>query len=643
MALEQLPKLSSQTTLIERIKYQLSVGVPFIFVSGAKGAGKTVISEQILSCIDDSYVTAYITCDSSMKIEKVRELLLRQLSPSSIFNNEDRLIGTVQRINFDDKKVLIVVDDVHNIPDSFLIELAEIYKVYYDSGLISVVITAEPKWAEIKAKSFRDAEISIIEMDVPELSKAESIYVLSYYLKLLNSPYAKDEDYKYKVIGNCNGTPSKIRELAENLSNEKSSVQLGDFGERIINKKENNTKGGFMSKKILSLVAVFIACISALVILAVSVFDKKPEVDFATNLTSTNSRAHQDYIIDEVIDKEAVKETQESNKDETLDVQSGTSTSNDEVKVAQELEKKDVDANAESKQSTVNEQVENTEIALINDEKSAVLENVDDVKAEDKKHEVEQTKVVTKLADTKTDSKVVVDTNASSKQEKSAQNNSKQVVDNKNQEIATTLELKKRDTDNLVEAKKDIAQEKKVEVKNEAKKAVEEVKKVVSENSQKVTNVATKVEEKTKSTETKLISPKKVAENKGQEVKNETKAKEQKVSKEVEVKKEEQKKATAVSTSVDKNSITSFEKLKDNYYSVQLCAVTKKSDAQRVLKKMPNNSYLLFRNSDKKYIVVHGEFSSMKKASQAIASFPEDIKKAKPWPKKIAKIKAEIK
>ena len=61
MALEQLPKLSSQTTLIERIKYQLSVGVPFIFVSGAKGSGKTVISEQILSCIDDSYVTAYIT------------------------------------------------------------------------------------------------------------------------------------------------------------------------------------------------------------------------------------------------------------------------------------------------------------------------------------------------------------------------------------------------------------------------------------------------------------------------------------------------------------------------------------------------------------------------------------------------------
>ena len=636
MALEQLPKLSSQTTLIERIKYQLSVGVPFIFVSGAKGAGKTVISEQILSCIDDSYVTAYITCDSSMKIEKVRELLLRQLSPSSIFNNEDRLIGTVQRINFDDKKVLIVVDDVHNIPDSFLIELAEIYKVYYDSGLISVVITAEPKWAEIKAKSFRDAEISIIEMDVPELSKAESIYVLSYYLKLLNSPYAKDEDYKYKVIGNCNGTPSKIRELAENLSNEKSAVQLGDFGERIINKKENNTKGGFMSKKILSLVAVFIACISALVILAVCVFDKKPEVDFATNLTSTNSRAHQDYIIDEVIDKEAVKETQESNKDETLDVQSETSTSNDEVKVAQELEKKDVDANAESKQSTVNEQVENTEIALINDEKSVVHENVDDVKAEDKKQEVEQTKDATKLADTKTDSKVVVDTNSSSKQEKSAQNNSKQVVDNKNQEIATTLELKKRDTDNLVEAKKDIAQEKKVEVKNEAKKAV-------SENSQKVTNVTTKVEEKTKFAETKLISSKKVAENKVQEVKNETKAKEQMVSKEVEVKKEEQKKATAVSASVDKNSTTSFEKLKDNYYSVQLCAVTKKSDAQRVLKKMPNNSYLLFRNSDKKYIVVHGEFSSMKKASQAIASFPEDIKKAKPWPKKIAKIKTEIK
>lgn len=641
MALEQLPKLSSQTTLIERIKYQLSVGVPFIFVSGTKGSGKTVISEQILSCIDDSYVTAYITCDNSMRLEKVRELLLRQLSPSSIFNNEDRLIGTVQRINFDDKRVLIVVDDVHNVPDSFLIELAEIYKIYYDSGLISVVITAEPKWAEIKAKSFRDAEISIIEMEVPELSKAESIYVLSYYLKLLNSPYAKDEDYKYKVIGSCNGTPSKIRQLAESLSNEKATVQLGDFGEREVNKKENDTKGGFMSKKILSLVAVFIACISVLIILSVCVFDKKPEVDFATKLTPAKAQVHQDQLIDEVIGKQDVEENQESHEAETLIVQTDSNISNDEVIEKQEIEKEIVVVNDDSKQLDVNEQSSNNEIALINDEKNVVFDNNEGVKTEDKKQVSEQTKDEVKLAVTKTDVKVA-DVKTDTEQATNNQKKSQQDVDKK-QEIATTLELKKIDADNIVEAKKDIVTEKKAEVKNDAKEIAEKVNTVVSEKTQKVANVTTKLDEKLKSDETKLTSQKTIAENKVQEVKNETKAKVQEVAKKVAVKKEEPKKAITDTPSVDENSLTSFEKLKDNHYSVQLCAVIKKSDAQRVLNKVPNNSYLLFRKSDKKYIVVHGEFSSMKKASQAIDSFPEDIKKAKPWPKKIVKIKAEIK
>ena len=85
MALEQLPMLPGQTTLVERVKYQLAVGSPFLFVTGDSGSGKTVFCEKLSSAIEEKYRCAFVPCNKKLTLRNLRELIFQQISPQTIF------------------------------------------------------------------------------------------------------------------------------------------------------------------------------------------------------------------------------------------------------------------------------------------------------------------------------------------------------------------------------------------------------------------------------------------------------------------------------------------------------------------------------------------------------------------------------
>ena len=220
MALEQLPQLTSQKSLVERIKYQISVGAPFIILKGSLGAGKTVICEQLISAVDDKFVKAYIPGAGNHDLTKCREILLNQISKTNKINANDKLIGTVQKINFNGKRVLIVIDDFDNVADRFISELADIYSTYAKEQLFSIVATvsSSSKLSQ-KVRQLNSLAIEPMEMQIKPISMQESILVMHYYGSQVGMRGLDDRSLKNsRELQAAKGNPGAIKSMIEGIS-----------------------------------------------------------------------------------------------------------------------------------------------------------------------------------------------------------------------------------------------------------------------------------------------------------------------------------------------------------------------------------------------------------------------------------------
>src|SRR5574344_513583 len=238
MALEQLPMLPGQTTLVERVRYQLAVGTPFLFLTGDSGSGKTVLCEKICSAVENDYLCAFVPCSEVPSLLKLRELLLQQLSPTTVFNAEDKLLGTVQRINFNTSKVVIVVDNIDKAPDSFLIELAEIYQTYKSQELFNIILTSATSWADARVRSLKEIGITPIEIEIPYLNNQDKLNELEYYLRQYGVKVS-DRDLVNipEIEKKC--SPEDVRKLAQKLTDKnKESAMNNDT--KSVEKKEKN-------------------------------------------------------------------------------------------------------------------------------------------------------------------------------------------------------------------------------------------------------------------------------------------------------------------------------------------------------------------------------------------------------------------
>ena len=220
MALEQLPQLTSQKSLVERIKYQISVGAPFIILKGSLGAGKTVICEQLISAVDDKFIKAYIPGAGNHDLTKCREILLNQIYKTNKINSNDKLIGTVQKINFNGKRVLIVIDDFDNVADRFISELADIYSTYAKEQIFSIVATvsSSSKLSQ-KVRQLNSLTIEPMEMQIKPISMQESILVMHYYGSQVGMRGLDDRSLKNsRELQAAKGNPGAIKSMIEGIS-----------------------------------------------------------------------------------------------------------------------------------------------------------------------------------------------------------------------------------------------------------------------------------------------------------------------------------------------------------------------------------------------------------------------------------------
>ena len=230
MTPQQLPSLASQTQLRQRLHHLLAISSPFIFLSGAVGSGRTLLCEQLLSMFESSWRVALLGCHSAPHLGRLRESLISQLVPMSVFNPDDPCADSLLRLlGREPSALLLVVDDADMAPDELVSELWDLYSI--NAALphphkISVLLCGHAAWCERSVRRLDGHAGPALELDIEPLPTDEQMALLEYclrragYYALLPNPAALADKLRQ-----CAGNPGQIVALAESIMSKKSILK----------------------------------------------------------------------------------------------------------------------------------------------------------------------------------------------------------------------------------------------------------------------------------------------------------------------------------------------------------------------------------------------------------------------------------
>lgn len=230
MTPQQLPSLASQTQLRQRLHHLLAISSPFIFLSGAVGSGRTLLCEQLLSMFESSWRVALLSCHSAPSLGRLRESLISQLVPMSVFNPDDPCADSLLRLlGREPSALLLVIDDADMAPDDLVSELWDLYSI--NAALphphkISVLLCGQAAWCERSVRRLDAHAGPALELDIEPLPTDEQMALLEYclrragYYALLPNPAALADKLRQ-----CAGNPGQIVALAESIMSKKSILK----------------------------------------------------------------------------------------------------------------------------------------------------------------------------------------------------------------------------------------------------------------------------------------------------------------------------------------------------------------------------------------------------------------------------------
>lgn len=116
--------LDSQVQLLSRLQFLTRFSSHLVQVTGPEGAGKTWLSQRYLEHWADAAHQALLICHSNQTDSQHRHFILQQLAPRAVFNDQDPLQDSIERIlGHSPLNALIVVDDAHLLSPVLVAEL----------------------------------------------------------------------------------------------------------------------------------------------------------------------------------------------------------------------------------------------------------------------------------------------------------------------------------------------------------------------------------------------------------------------------------------------------------------------------------------------------------------------------------------
>ncbi|PSW04861.1 SPOR domain-containing protein [Photobacterium lipolyticum] len=116
--------LDSQIQLLSRIQFLTRFSSNLIQVTGGDGAGKTWLAQRYLEYCAADTNQALLTCYPTQTDSQHRSILLKQLVAKPLFNDQDPLVQSLERMLEGNRcNVLLVIDDAQLLSPTMIAEL----------------------------------------------------------------------------------------------------------------------------------------------------------------------------------------------------------------------------------------------------------------------------------------------------------------------------------------------------------------------------------------------------------------------------------------------------------------------------------------------------------------------------------------
>ncbi|ENO1233120.1 AAA family ATPase [Vibrio alginolyticus] len=196
MSVAHILELDSQIELLDRLGLLTNFGSNLIAINGHDGYGKSWLAQRYLEVGASNKNQCLLLCHSNQDDVQHRVLILSQLVSDALFNQQEPLLDSLERLLGDEPcDIAIVVDDAHLLSETLISELwmLVLEAHHKPNWTINVLLfTQSGRLEGLLARLSYGQEIKPVELDIDMLSEVEA----RRFFESLVARYVDDESEK---------------------------------------------------------------------------------------------------------------------------------------------------------------------------------------------------------------------------------------------------------------------------------------------------------------------------------------------------------------------------------------------------------------------------------------------------------------
>ena len=226
-----LISLPSQLQLLERLQHHIYLSSSLIFLSGEGGSGKTTLTENLSNTLPSDLQQVYLSLSNIASLPVLRQKVIEQLFDRALFNAQDKLVDSVERLQEEFGQVqnrLLIIDNANLLSTDFLVELCELLASFEltDEHTVNVMLLVEPastqqflNYLNANLVDRLNERVNRLELVLPALTTQEAMALLVHNFNQIGyQAKLQHQDALNHQLMLCAGNPTKIILLAEELS-----------------------------------------------------------------------------------------------------------------------------------------------------------------------------------------------------------------------------------------------------------------------------------------------------------------------------------------------------------------------------------------------------------------------------------------
>ncbi|ELB2039400.1 AAA family ATPase [Vibrio parahaemolyticus] len=178
MSFAHVLELDSQTELLDRLELLTNFGSNLIAINGPDGYGKSWLAQRYLELGASNKNQCLLLCHATQDDVQRRVLILSQLVSDALFNQQEPLLDSLERIlEGEPCDIAIVIDDAHLLSETLVSELWTLVLEAHEkpNWTINVLLfTQSGRLESVLSRLSYGQELKPVELDIDMLSEVEA-------------------------------------------------------------------------------------------------------------------------------------------------------------------------------------------------------------------------------------------------------------------------------------------------------------------------------------------------------------------------------------------------------------------------------------------------------------------------------------